>query len=163
MILASLTLPWPQRVLWPNGSTGKHWTVIRNARARQKSDANTAGLERGLHLARGRVPGGALIGLHWTFQPPPRSRPDDDNAEAAMKAARDQIAAMLGVDDGRFRATREFGPRVKGGAVIATVSILPVDTWQPIGCVTARLLNETARKRGNAAGPDLHTQTAKKG
>ena len=34
---------------------------------------------------------------------------------------------------------------------------------ESIGCVTARLINETARKRGNAAGPDLHTQTAKKG
>lgn len=34
---------------------------------------------------------------------------------------------------------------------------------ESIGCVTARLINETARKRGNAAGPDLHTQTVKKG
>lgn len=46
-------------------------------------------------------------------------------------------------------------------AIGANVS--QADNWQPIGCVTAQLLNETARKRGNAAGPDLHTQTAKKG
>lgn len=29
-----------------------------------------------------------------------------------------------------------------------------IDTWQPIGCITARLVNEMARKRGNASGPD---------
>lgn len=34
---------------------------------------------------------------------------------------------------------------------------------ESIGCVAARLVNELARKRGNAAGPDLNTQTVKKG
>lgn len=38
------------------------------------------------------------------------------------------------------------------------IAKFPPDTvspdWQSIGCVTARLINETARKRGNAAGPD---------
>lgn len=38
-----------------------------------------------------------------------------------------------------------------------------IEPWQSIGCVSARLLNETARKRGNAAGPDHNPEIGETG
>ena len=132
MVLGSLVLPWPPRGLNPNGRV--HWADASRLKKAQKKAAWQAGLTRGLHLHKGRIPAEAIIALHWTFCPPPRAAHsyDDDNAEAAMKAARDQIAAMIGVDDRRFRATRERGPAVKGGRVVATLAAVVSDgTWAP--------------------------------
>lgn len=138
MILATLTLPWPPRALNPNGRA--HWAKRTAPRKAQKAAAYAEGLERGLHLVKGRIPAGATIGIHWMFCPPPRAAHsyDDDNFEAAMKAARDQIAAMIGVDDKRFSATKERGPIQRpAGAVICTLSI--ADDWQSIGSIAQSL------------------------
>lgn len=138
MILATLTLPWPPRALNPNGRA--HWAKRTAPRKAQKAAAYAEGLERGLHLVKGRIPAGATIGIHWMFCPPPRAAHsyDDDNFEAAMKAARDQIAAMIGVDDKRFRATKERGPIQRpAGAVICTLSI--ADDWQSVGSIAQSL------------------------
>lgn len=121
----TLILPWPPRALNPNGRV--HWSKRTAPRRAQKKATFSAGLEAGLHRLKGRIPADAVVCIHWTFCPPPRAAHsyDDDNFEAAMKAARDQVAAMIGVDDTRFRATKEKGPvqRPKG-AVLCTVSIL---------------------------------------
>lgn len=121
----TLMLPWPPRALNPNGRG--HWGKRVAPRRAQKQAAYEAGLIAGLHLLKGRIPADAVVGIHWTFCPPPRAAHsyDDDNFEAAMKAARDQIAAMVGVDDTRFRATKEKGPvRRPKGAVLCAISVL---------------------------------------
>lgn len=126
MTLACLTLPWPPRILWPNGSKGKHWRPISDARNRQKYDTQIAAKERGAVLMPDAVPDAGPLTLHYEFRHPPRAHGyDDDNAIAAMKAARDQIAVLLGVDDKRFRTVVTRGASIKGGAVVVTVSEIP--------------------------------------
>lgn len=122
MIVFRASLPWPPRILWPNGSKGKHWHPISRARARQKHDARIAAREVGAILMPEAVPAEGPLTLRYEFRHPPRAHGyDDDNAIAAMKAARDQIAALLGVDDKRFRTDITRGPATKGGAVVVTV------------------------------------------
>ena len=120
----TIRLPWPPRALNPNGRA--HWSKRIAPKRAQKQSTYEAGLIAGLHLLKGRIPADAVVSIHWTFCPPPRAAHsyDDDNFEAAMKAARDQIAAMVGVDDTRFRATKEKGPVQRpSGAVLCTISI----------------------------------------
>lgn len=149
MFLPRVVLPWPERTLWPNAR--EHHMTVWRARKAQKAATHALALEAGLHLVS--VPE-APIAVRLAFCPKTARSFDLDNAQAAMKAALDQIAAVIGVDDKWFRPQSVLGERSKTGGVIVTMEVLPVDDWQPISCVTARLVKETARKRGNAAGPD---------
>ena len=112
-----IAFPWAPRVLWPNGSRGVHWTRIKAARDKQKSDAAL--------LMRGMAPvgDGERVTLTVTFCAPPRtSRYDLDNALASQKGTLDAIAAALGVDDSRFDLTLRKAPRAPGtaGGMIVT-------------------------------------------
>lgn len=119
--LPPVTISWPARALWPNGQG--HFMALARARRKQKGETFGACVSAGLHLIR--IPPGSSVRLHWVFCPTSRTRTyDDDNAEAAMKAARDQIAAVLGIDDRHFTATRERGERCKDGAVIAMIEVV---------------------------------------
>ena len=65
-------------------------------------------------------------------------------------------------------AQQEWHAAWRGDAVVVTsvseaLAAIGLSNWQSVGQVAARIANETARKRCNAGGPDLHTQTAKKG
>ena len=131
--LPQFHLPWPERGLWPNVSKGQHWSKTHRARQQQKARASMEAMAAGLHLRKASVPAEALIGIHWTFCPTIRtSHYDDDNAEAAMKSARDAIAAVLGVDDSRFIATKERGDKCRDGAVIVNMRILDSDNLRPV-------------------------------
>lgn len=155
MNLPQFTLPWPERALWPNVSKGAHWTRTHRARSQQKARASMEAMAAGLHLRKGTIPADALIGIHWTFCPTSRtSHFDDDNAEAAMKSARDQIAAVLGVDDRRFVATKERGDKCKDGGVIVNLRILDSDNLRPfrsIGDLAGGLLAAAVVKHKGAA------------
>jgi len=61
------------------------------------------------------------IPLTITFCPPNKSRRDEDNMLASIKAGLDGVAEAWRVDDSRFRLAIEIGDVVKHGAVILEV------------------------------------------
>lgn len=110
-----ITLPWPSRVLSPNGRS--HWAAkaAEVKRCRQMAWALT------LEQLGGKKPGWTAATLHWEFHPKTAHKVDGDNAESACKAFRDGIADALGMDDANFTTSKQFGPPVKGGAVIVSI------------------------------------------
>ena len=122
MIIAKLTLPWPPRILSPNGRAS-HWSRRNAAKVEQKRAADALAREARLHLAT--IPDGATIKLTATACPKPHGPyPDDDNLISSLKAARDAIAAVMKVDDKRMQwQPVEKGERCKNGAVLVTVEV----------------------------------------
>lgn len=122
MILACLNLPWPPRVLSPNGRP-RHWTERNKAKLAQQKAADALAREARLHLAT--IPDGAAIKLTATAFPKPRGPyPDDDNLTASLKAARDAIAAVMKVDDKRMQwQPVQKGERCRDGAVLVTIEV----------------------------------------
>ncbi|WP_312526749.1 hypothetical protein [Paracoccus sp. (in: a-proteobacteria)] len=122
MILPQLTLPWA-KTSELSGNSRLHWRKKYKKTAAQKKLVTYLAQEKGMH--RIRVPDGALIDLTYVFCPPSNvSSFDDDNAVAAMKGARDALAAVLRIDDSRFRLQApERGERCKNGAVIVLMEV----------------------------------------
>lgn len=92
-----LVLPFPNSVLMPNRSMGKHWTVTRPARNKAKSDAFYLTKQAGW---QGRDVSGCL---KITFYCPDRRKRDLDNLVHAMKPALDGVARAIGIDDSNFK------------------------------------------------------------
>ena len=79
------------------------------------------GLGRSAALAAARTG----IDVVLTYCPPSQGGfPDDDNVLTANKGARDSLAAVLGIDDRRFRARAIPGERCKLGAVIVDADVV---------------------------------------
>jgi crossover junction endodeoxyribonuclease RusA len=112
---ARVTLPWPDKVLSPNGRG--NW----GKKARLTKAARYAAWALTLEAIGGRRPGWDRVAVHWEFHPKTANVVDGDNAEASCKAFRDGIADALGIDDSKFQTTRSMSDPVKGGAVIVTV------------------------------------------
>lgn len=123
MIVARIILPWPPRALSPNGRPA-HWAVRNKAKKAQRNAADALAREAGLH--RVKVPEVATVNVTLTACPKPRGPyPDDDNLIASLKAARDAIAAVMGVDDARFRIQPvQRGDRCRDGAVLVELEVV---------------------------------------
>lgn len=150
-----VTLPWPPAATSANASGQGKWRKKAGAARDYKSDC-------AILCKAARVPflDAPAADVTVIFCPPRNVRFDLDNMVGRAKQGLDAVAEAVGIDDGRWVSmTLERGDKTPGGAVV--VSITP-SNWQSIGCVTARLLNETARTRGNANGPD-QPQTITKG
>jgi len=97
-----IKLPWPQRVLSPNGR-GHHMARARAAKSYRSAahwECKTAG-----------VPVMEWARLKVTFYPRPRGPlPDRDNAIASFKAGQDGIADCLGIDDRHLEVTHKISP-----------------------------------------------------
>ncbi len=115
-----LELPFPNKLLWPNGRTRSPHAKARVVK-KHKAWAHTAALAE-----RASAPAGEHLQLVATFSCKPAGPlPDKDNAGASLKAYQDGIAAALGVDDRHFaQPVVLFGARVKGGAVTVEVRAL---------------------------------------
>lgn len=99
--MGGIELPWPNKLLWPNGSRGSH-RARAGQTARHKDWAWKAAKAAGVVAPDGRIP------VLATFYPKPRGpAPDKDNCQASLKAYFDGIALAMGVDD------RLFDPRVE--------------------------------------------------
>ncbi len=118
---ALIELPWPAKILWPNGRTRSFMARHREFQ-KHKNWAKLAALaaiprhDRCLVLLEQR--------LQWsaTFYPKTRHSIDDDNARASLKAYQDGIALALGVDDKFFNAPAiHFAEPVKNGKVVIVV------------------------------------------
>ena len=92
-----LVLPFPDPVLMPNESQGKHWAVTRPARNKAKSAAFYLTTQAGW---QGRDVSGCL---KITFYCPDRRKRDLDNLVHAMKPALDGVAQAIGMDDSNFK------------------------------------------------------------
>lgn len=111
-----LDLPFPAKILWPNGR-GHHMT-------RHKAAKKHKGWARAAALAERRnAPAGDRLRLVATIHPKPAGpAPDKDNSSAALKAYQDGIAWALGVDDRHFAEPEiRFADRVKGGRFVIEV------------------------------------------
>lgn len=111
-------LSWPAKPLSPNFRSRSHWPKTRALKA-AKNEAYYA-----TKAAMGGQPFTPLsprLAFVITAYPPDKRSRDDDNLGASMKAARDGIAAALGVDDRIFDQRLQWGEPVKGGKIIVTV------------------------------------------
>ena len=122
IVLPRLILPWT-KTSQLSANSRLHWR--RKAQLIKAQKATTHALALGAGWHRIRIPEGAIIDVVLTYCPPSQGGfPDDDNVLTAHKGARDSLAAVLGVDDRRFRARAIPGERCKLGAVIVDAAVV---------------------------------------
>lgn len=115
-----ISLPYPDKLLWPNGRTRSHHAKARVVK-KHKAWAHAAALAE-----RASTPVSKRLQLVATFACKPAGPlPDKDNAAASLKSYQDGIAAALGVDDRHFaQPVVLFGARSKlGGVSVEVVAI----------------------------------------
>lgn len=117
MTAVTFTLPFPPKILWPNGRG--HWAekarAVKSSRQSAWAAALAAGLRRDASITR--------ASLAVTVHPKTRNPIDRDNCVASLKSAIDGIADALGVDDQVFDTpTITFGEPIKGGLLSVTVA-----------------------------------------
>lgn len=98
-----VALPWPDKLLWPNGPRGNTHQVSRLKKSYRHA-AEWAAIEarqkHGLpELGEGEIPV-KLVVYAQRYGP----LPDKDNCVAAVKVGLDAIASQIGVNDRRFAA-----------------------------------------------------------
>ncbi len=109
-----IELPFPAKILWPNGR-GHHMAKHREFQ-KHKGWAFAATLAANVAAPIGKVEWSA------TFYPKTSHAIDDDNARASLKSYQDGIAKALGVDDKTFAAPRiHFAEPVKNGRVVIVI------------------------------------------
>jgi crossover junction endodeoxyribonuclease RusA len=111
-----LDLPFPAKVLWPNGRG--HWA----AKARATKSARRMAWTLALEALSGAKPDWQKVSLSWVIHPKTANRLDDDGPPAALKAFRDGIADALGIDDANFQASYAISGPIRGGLVSVTIT-----------------------------------------
>lgn len=108
-----ITLPWPHKLLWPNGSRGHTHQVARIKKA-YRHDAEWAAIEARYQYGAFQHDGGEIPVKLIVYAKPKGPLPDKDNCIAALKVGLDAIASQIGVNDRHFAApVVEFAsPRV---------------------------------------------------
>ena len=124
-----VTLPWA-KTSELSGNGRLHWRKRNNLIRQQKDAATKLAWASGFHTLR--IPDDVDIPVHLTICAPTGTVwPDDDNVIAAQKGALDALAAVLRVNDSRFRIQPPIrGERRKGGAVV--VEIRPALVMLPV-------------------------------
>lgn len=111
-----ITLPWPDKALWPN-SYRPHWT----SKAKATKAARSLALALTLEQLKGRQWTSKAAQLVWGFHPKTKRVPDKTNCIISTKAWEDGIADALGVNDRFFEATYFIREPFKGGKVTVTI------------------------------------------
>lgn len=97
-----IEIPWPGKLLWPNGSRGKPKAVAA-VRKKYKDDVSWLAIKArqqfGVPAEDGEIPIKLIV-----HAKPKGPLPDKDNCVAAIKSALDAIAGQIGVNDQRFAA-----------------------------------------------------------
>lgn len=124
-----IELPWPAKILWPNGR-GHHMAKHRAFKAHKqwawaatRAAMRTTGIAAYEQLDPSKTPEPRI---RWsaTFYPKPNTSRaiDEDNAAASLKAYQDGIAQALGVDDSRFAQPMiRFAEKVRDGRVVIVI------------------------------------------
>lgn len=113
---ASVTLPWPDKVLSPNARS--HFRVKAAAAKSYREAAHWLTRASRLRVEHPSLP----CMLHLRFCPPDKRARDLDNMLASVKAGLDGVADGLGVNDSLFGLILQRGEPVKGGAVIVSLA-----------------------------------------
>lgn len=117
MSAVTFDLPFPAKILWPNGRG--HWAEKARAVKSARQAAWAAALAAGVKS----LPVSAGYSIAVTVHPKTRNPIDRDNVVASLKSAIDGIADALGVDDRTFETpVISFGEPIKGGLMRVTVS-----------------------------------------
>jgi crossover junction endodeoxyribonuclease RusA len=117
----TLSLPWPDVALSPNGRF--HWAEKSRAvkKARDYAWGMTLAAMGPLGIVRASWVG--PIEVVYTLHPLMDRNRDDDNLVASFKAYRDGIARALGVDDSIFRTMPlVYGAKAKPACVEVTLT-----------------------------------------
>jgi hypothetical protein len=123
MTAITFTLPFPDKLLWPNGRTRSYMAKHRAVKS-HRGWAKVAALAAKAPKAD---PAGR-VSVAITVHPKTRNPIDADNAVASFKSYADGIADALGVDDRLFDTpTITFAEPIKGGQMTVTL------TYQPKG------------------------------
>ncbi len=121
----TVTLPWPDAALSPNGRAHH----MARARAAKKARVYAWGMAKAAMGPLG-IRAGTWIGpvtVQWTFHPEISRDRDDDNFVARMKASRDGIADALGLNDTGFTTLPAvFGEKRKPACVVVTLTAAAV-------------------------------------
>lgn len=121
-MIIRVILPWA-KTSELSANSRLHWRRRAALVKAQKRAAYALALEAGWHKVS--VPDGADIRVSLTFCPPPRGPvPDLDNALTAQKGALDALAAVLRVNDRRFRISIQAGDRCRDGGVIVRMEVI---------------------------------------
>jgi crossover junction endodeoxyribonuclease RusA len=116
----SFGLPFPAKILWPNGRG--HWAEKARAVKSARKAAWAAALAAGVKS----LPASDGYAIAVTVYPKTQNAIDADNAVASLKATLDGIADALGVDDRTFDTPSiSFGEPIKGGLLSLTLTVSP--------------------------------------
>lgn len=112
-----IVLPWPDKLLWPNGSRGTHWAVSGKKKAARDMASWLAIEARRKHGdlsgREGEIP------VRLTVHAKPKGPlPDKDNCVAAVKVQLDAIAKEMGVNDRRFAAPVVVFAEPRNGRIV---------------------------------------------
>lgn len=121
-------LPFPPAELFPNRSSGKHWTSTRAAKDAYRDQA--------FYLTKQAIkawtPLLCDVALSVTFVQPDMRRRDVDNMLAASKHAIDGFAKALGMDDRQFKPITVDWTRKKGASGALILEIHPLHVMAAI-------------------------------
>ena len=116
--MITLTLPWPDSALNPNGPS--HWRHKQAAKVLARKTAMILAMESGVVLNTTDD-----LWLALRFLSPNRRRRDLDNLLSSLKPAIDSICQVVGVDDSQIRRiTLEWGDVVADGQVELRLDVL---------------------------------------
>lgn len=120
MTIATITLPWPDKVLSPNARTHR-MALARAKKAAREATAWDVVQQVPQGVRQGFADSSGPLAYRVTFYPPDKRHRDDDNMIGAFKAARDGIADALRVDDRRFKPHYLFEDPAAPGRVLVEV------------------------------------------
>jgi len=114
-----ILLPWPDTVLFPNGSKRAHWATVSKATKLAREAAYFTAQAHGVPKQWETE----SIKVHVIFEQPDKRRRDWDGMIGSIKAYLDGISDFIGVDDSKFKLSFEFlEERKKPGCVIMELS-----------------------------------------
>lgn len=114
-----IQLPFPAKVLWPNGRTRSF--MARHRELKKHKEWAWGAVKAALPPCFRPKPD-ARVQWSATFYPKTRNKIDDDNARASLKAYQDGMALALGINDSQFDApTIHFAEPVKEGRVVIVI------------------------------------------
>lgn len=122
-MILRVILPWA-KTSELSANSRLHWSKRARRVKAQRKMADALAREAGWHKAR--IPADAELRMTLIYCPPSTvTTVDDDNVVTANKGARDALAAVLRIDDGRIKLQAPIrGDRCRDGAVIVEVEVV---------------------------------------
>ena len=142
-----IDLPWPDRILWPNGPQARNRGHMASGVQKHRTWAHMATLEA-LGRTAGFTPARIIIHVHAKPKGP---LPDRDNCIAACKALFDGIADGLGTNDRFFPTPEVEFAQPREGRIVVEV-FPPVDSD-----IAAANQCDVKEKSGPDSSLPLHT------